>query len=120
MNIPDKLFYKLWQDALAQPDRDMYIAEYGYPEWFDEISPDAGEVARILGNIHDVAHMSIRDMLSKSGLTQQAFAYKFCVPLRTVENWATGKRNCADYDRLGFAERLGFIKREGESRYEQD
>ena len=30
--MTDKLFYKLWKDALEQPDRDMYIGEYGFPE----------------------------------------------------------------------------------------
>lgn len=107
--MTDRLFCKLWRDALAQPDRELYIAEYGYPEWFDEISTDASEAVRILGNIHDVAHMSVRDMISSSGLTQSAFAMRFCIPLRTVEDWATDKRKCADYIRLMFARSLGLF-----------
>lgn len=108
--MDDRLFAKLWQDALGQPDKEMYIAEYGFPDWFDDISPDPAEVTHILGQIHDTAHMSVRDIIAASGLTQSAFAVKFCVPLRTVEDWATGKRKCADYIRLMFARILGILE----------
>lgn len=107
--MTDKLFAKLWQDALEQPDRELYISEYGYPEWFDDINMDTDEVTQILGHIHDVAHMTIRDIISRAGLTQAAFALKFCIPLRTVEDWATGKRKCTDYNRLAYAKLLGLF-----------
>lgn len=107
--MSDKLFYKLWKDALKQPDKEIYIGEYGYPEWFDEISPDASNVIRILENIHDVAHMSVREMIQKSGMSQAAFACHFCIPLRTVEKWATDERSCTDYLRLMFAKSLKIL-----------
>lgn len=107
--MTDKIFYRLWQDALAQPNKEMYIGEYGYPDWFDEISTDTGEISEILGNIHDVAHMTVRDMIIKSGMTQAAFSFHFCIPIRTVEQWATGKRKCADYIRLMIAKDLKLL-----------
>ena len=107
--MTDKLFAKLWQDALAQKNLELYIAEYGNPDWFDEISTDLATVNDILTNIHKVAHMSIRDIIISAGLTQAAFAIKFCIPIRTVENWATGQRECKDYDRLMFATLLGLL-----------
>lgn len=107
--MTDKLFNRLWLDALEQPNKDLYIGEYGYPDWFDEISTDAAEVVRTLETIHDVAHMSVKDIISRAGLSQPRFAVKFCIPIRTVENWATGKRECADYLRLLFCRQLGFI-----------
>ncbi len=110
--MTDKLFAKLWADALAQPNRELYISEYGYPDWFDDISTDAETIPQVLGDIHDMAHMSVRDIISRSGLTQAAFATKFCIPLRTVEDWATGKRKCADYARLAFAKLLGLFHAE--------
>ena len=107
--MTDKLFKKLWEDALAQPNRELYIAEYGCPDWFDEISPDISVVISTLSRIHDVAHMSIRDMISKTGLTQSAFALRLCMPIRTVEDWVSGKRNCLDYIRLAYAKCLGLF-----------
>lgn len=105
----DKLFNRLWKDALDQADRERYLAEYGYPEWFDEISQDVSEINKVLGNIHDIAHMSIRDMIAATGLSQAAFAARLCIPLRTVEDWAAGKRKCADYNRLSYARNLALI-----------
>lgn len=107
--MTDKLFYNLWLDALEQPNLEMYIGEYGYPDWFDEISEDVDEVVSTLTAIHRVAHMSIREMLTETDLTQGAFAVKFCIPLRTVENWATGKRSCPDYVRLLIARQLKLL-----------
>lgn len=109
--MTDKLFYKLWTDAIAQPDREMYISEYGYPEWFNEISDDAAEITSVLCNIHDAAHMSVREIIKEFGLTQAAFAEKFCIPLRTVEDWVREKSKCADYYRLMLMQFLGVIRR---------
>lgn len=110
-NVEDKLFNKLWLDALAQPNKEMYVGEYGYPDWFDHISEDANKVVKVLEQIHFVAHASMREIVKASNLTQAAFSTKFCIPLRTVEDWVAGRRNCPDYVRLMIAENLGIIDR---------
>lgn len=108
--MTDKILSKLWRDALAQQDKELYIAEYGYPEWFDEISEDPDVVVDALYNIHDVAHMSVKDMVKKSGMSQARFAEKFCIPKRTVESWCMGERSCPDYVRLMMARLLGYLE----------
>lgn len=108
--MTDKLFAKLWIDALDQPDKELYIAEYGYPDWFDEISQDPDAVIDTLGNIHDTAHMSVKDMVKKSGMSQAKFSEKFCIPKRTVESWCMGERSCPDYVRLMLARLLGYLE----------
>lgn len=108
--MTDKLFAKLWSDALDQPDKELYIAEYGYPEWFGEISEDPEEITSVIGNIHDVANMSVKDMVKKSGLSQAKFAEKFCIPKRTIESWCMGERSCPDYVRLMLARLLGYLQ----------
>ena len=105
----DKLFYKLWHDALAQPDCELYIAEYGYPEWFDDISDDVDMVITELTKIHAAAHMTLREIIEHEGLTQSEFACRFCIPLRTIENWATSTRECPDYVRLLIERQCGII-----------
>lgn len=107
--MTDKLFYRLWKDALEQPNKELYIGEYGYPDWFDEISLDVTEVVNILEIIHNVAHMSVKDIIAASELSQAAFALRFCIPLRTVEDWTGERRKCADYLRLLFCRQLGLI-----------
>lgn len=108
--MTDKLFNKLWKDALSQPDKELYIAEYGYPDWFDEISEDPEEITAILGNIHDVANMTIKEMVKRSGFSQAGFAEHFCIPKRTVESWCMGERSCPDYVRLMMARLLWYLQ----------
>ena len=39
----------------------------------------------------------IREICEQYGLTQAALAQHFGIPLRTVEDWSTGKAKCRDY-----------------------
>ena len=41
--------------------------------------------------------MTIRELRTMAGMTQQSFADYFEVPLRTVEEWDRGNRKPADY-----------------------
>lgn len=41
--------------------------------------------------------MTIRDLRTLSGMTQQAFAEYFGVSKRAVESWEGGQRKCPDY-----------------------
>ena len=103
------LFNRLYKDAAAQPDLELFLAEYGYPDWFDEISSDSGDVIDMLRNIHYVANLPMKDLIKSFG-TQQAFADRFCVPKRTVENWWQEKNDCPPYTKLMIADILGILK----------
>ena len=39
----------------------------------------------------------IREICEQYGLTQAALAQRFGIPLRTVEQWCTGRRQAPDY-----------------------
>lgn len=108
--MTDKLFNKLWKDALNQPSEEMYLSEYGYPDWFDEISQDPSEVIEVLRNIHRVSKMTFKDILKEAGLSQTAFSEKFCISLRTVQHWNSGDRKCPDYLRLLICKYLGILE----------
>ena len=65
----------------------------------------------MLGQLWDAAHLTIRDIRAHTGLSQAAFAVRYCIPRRTVENWEAGDRQCADYVRLLLAEAAGLYAR---------
>lgn len=111
--MTDKQFFELWMAALAADDRDVYVSDWTLSSlWADDpetdIPPDR---AGVIGGVWDVAHMTIRDILEHTGLTQAAFSVRYCIPLRTVENWVTGKRSCPDYVRLLLAQVSGAYDR---------
>lgn len=41
--------------------------------------------------------MSIKKIIEKAGTTQTAFAKRFGIPLRTVQSWCLGERECPTY-----------------------
>ena len=57
-----------------------------------------------LSVIWDLAHLSMRELISRTGLSQTAFAKQVGVPLRTVQDWCGEKRACPTYVRFLLAE----------------
>lgn len=57
-----------------------------------------------LSSIWDVAHLSMRELVARTGLSQTAFAKQAGVPLRTVQDWCSEKRACPTYVRFLLAE----------------
>ena len=106
-------FYVLFGAATKEQDKFRFIAEWSSSSIFypDPENPDidAAELAESLGNIWDVAHMTTRDIRQHLGLTQAAFAERFCVPRRTVENWEYKDKNPTYYI-LAIAELAGLLK----------
>ena len=113
--MDSKTFYTLWGEALQSADRETYVSEWATSSiWGDpsELSlDDLMSISGAIGNIWDVAHMPIREMLRAVGLTQAAFAIRICAPKRTVENWCSGVNTCPDYVRMLIAKDLGLLDR---------
>lgn len=111
--MTDKQFCTIFDAALASSDRDAFVSDWSLSSvWGD--APDADIPAdRIdtLQRLWDAAHLTIRDIRSATGLSQAAFAARYCIPRRTVENWESGARQCPDYLRLLLARDAGLYAR---------
>lgn len=57
-----------------------------------------------LSTIWDVAHLSMRELVARTGLSQTAFAKGAVIPLRTVQGWCGEERACPAYVRFLLAE----------------
>lgn len=111
--MTNKKFYILVGEATGYTDRDAYISDFAMSSmWEDgesnEIPP---ERIAVLGEIYDACNRSVRDIVAATGMTQRAFAERFCIPYRTVEDWCTGKRECSIYIRLMLQECIGILRR---------
>lgn len=110
MTITHDTFGHLLRDALETVDKDLYIAELSSssllidPE--DESEPDWDAIVSLLSNTWELAHMSIRSLCERGGLSQVDLARRFQIPLRTVQSWACGERDCPVYTKLMMAELL--------------
>lgn len=111
----DKLFCTLFSAALAAADRDAFVSDWSLSSvWGDAPAPDAdipAERIDTLERLWDVAHLTIRDIRQHTGLSQAAFATRYCIPTRTLEDWERGARSCPDYLRLLLAQATGAYQR---------
>lgn len=41
--------------------------------------------------------MTVKEMRTRLGLTQSEFAEKYNIPIRTIQNWECGHRECPQY-----------------------
>ena len=57
-----------------------------------------------LSTIWDVAHLPMREMVARTGLSQTAFAKQAGVPYRTLQGWCCCTRECPVYVRFLLAE----------------
>lgn len=62
-----------------------------------------------LSTIWDVAHLSMRELVARTGLSQTTFAKQAGVPLRTVQDWCGEKRACPTYVRFLLAEHYNLL-----------
>ena len=62
-----------------------------------------------LTNIWDLAHLSIRELVSRAGMSQTAFAKGTGIPLRSVQDWCCEKRACPAYVRFLLAEHYNLL-----------
>lgn len=110
--MTDKQFSILWAEALTFADRDAFISDAALSSiWGD--APDA-VIPDIrldqLAQLWDAAHLTVKAIRAATGLSQAAFAQRFCIPRRTVENWESGASACPDYLRLLLAQAVGLYK----------
>lgn len=105
----NKQFNILWSKAISTESRDDFVSGPSSAGVPDSVAPEDRD--RILGELWDVAHMSIREIRAFSGLSQQAFSDFFCIPRRTLEDWEGARRSCPDYLRLLLAQAVGAYKR---------
>jgi len=95
--------YRTWvelvNDALDVPDAERLLAEIGGPTWIEAYTPD--ECVRICEAAVAVAGDGIRGLLAFLGTSQAAFADRYLIPRRSVENWCTrseiNHRDCPAY-----------------------
>jgi len=57
-----------------------------------------------LSTVWDVAHLSMRELVARTGLSQTTFAKQAGVPRRTVQDWCGEQRACPVYVRFLLAE----------------
>nr|DAJ99757.1 MAG TPA: Regulatory protein [Caudoviricetes sp.] len=106
-----KQYYFCVTEAANYKDIDAYVSDLALSAiWGD--TPDAPippERLDQLRSIYTAASRTVREIVAAVGMTQAAFAERFCVPRRTVEDWCRGITKCPMYTRLLIQQSLGLF-----------
>lgn len=107
--MTDKQFYSIFSDALSNESasREAFISDWALSSIWDDGQDIPEDRIAEIGDIWDVAHLTICDIRQHTGLSQAKFATRFCIPRRSIEDWESGARKCPDYLRLLLAQTVG-------------
>ena len=108
--MTDSQFSVCVRECAAYADIDAYVSDLSLSTiWSDTDSRD--ETIRFaLRSIYTAVNRTVREIVAASGLSQAAFAERYCIPKRTVENWCSGSRECPLYTRLLLQRAEGLLK----------
>lgn len=100
--MTDKQFTSCIRECAAYTDRESYISDMATSSIWEDSAESEIPQDRIdaIGAIWDAVNRSVREIVVHSGLSQAAFAERYCIPKRTLENWCSGSRECPVYLRL--------------------
>lgn len=116
--MTDEQFVFAVQSVSDFADPDAYVSDLALSAiWGD--APDAQiPQSRIdtLRQIYSAVTRPAREIVQASGLSQAAFARKYCIPVHTVNTWcydrsAAGARECPLYVRLLLQQAEGLLPR---------
>ena len=101
--LPDIVFDKIWTTASDYPDCEDYISHImSSKKIFDpqKYGMDYVDAVNCLRQVHKYRNMPFAEILSASGARMSEIAHKFCIPVRTVQDWISGRRPSPSYINL--------------------
>lgn len=106
-----KQYYFCVSAVANYSDPDAYVSDLALSTIWDD-TPDAPippERLEQLRSIYAAASRTVREIVAAVGMSQAAFAERWCIPRRTVEDWCRGVRGCPLYTRLLIQQCIGLF-----------
>lgn len=107
--MTNQLRHTLYTEARNYTDPGAYVSDLALSSMWGDADIPADRIA-LLRRVWDDTHCTVRDLIERYGLTQSAFARHFNIPLRTVQGWCLGERDCPPYLIAMAAELLNCIE----------
>lgn len=106
--MTDKQFYSAFRSAQQCSDPDAFASDVALSDIFPGVEDDNfPALAEDLRHVWRYAHITVREIVQHTGLSQTDFAARFAIPLRTLQRWISGDRDCPPYVRLLLAKQCG-------------
>lgn len=98
--MTDTQFAACVRECASYDDMDAYISDMALSNILGDNDTPEATVLSDLRSIYQAVNRPVRAIVTASGLSQAAFAERYCIPRRTVEDWCRGVSSCPLYTRL--------------------
>ena len=111
--MTDKQYCFCVAETANYTDRDAYASDLALSSvWGDaEDAPIPKSRIAALEEIWDASRRTVKQIAVASDLSCRKLADRFCIPYRTMEDWAAGRRESPLYVRLMMQEALAILTR---------
>lgn len=95
--IKDIDFHKLWTIAIETNEFNKYfntITDTKSTKYvnLNKYNLTNTQIYELLDSIYKTSKLNISEIMKQYDLTNAAFSHKFCIPIRTVEDWKSAER----------------------------
>ena len=99
--MTDTQFNLCVRETVNYTDLDAYVSDLSLSTiWGDKDGISDASIRFALRSIYTAVNRTPKEIVAASGLSQAAFAERYCIPKRTVEDWCRGVMKCPLYTRL--------------------
>lgn len=109
--MTDKQIYQYFGEAANYTDPDAYASDVGL-SLLDPNDPGQEADTAVFEQMRTLWYVSndpFKSLLERMGLSQAQCSVRFCIPIRTVQDWAGERRAMPQYVRLMMAELTGIV-----------
>lgn len=110
--MTNEQIYRIFGEAANYTDPDAFASDATLSLMSPE-DPDQEidmNLVLQLRTMWEVYHLPFKDLMNRMDLNQSQCSRRFCIPLRTVQDWAGGRRTPPAYLKLMMAEAIGLLE----------
>ncbi|WP_144232979.1 hypothetical protein [[Clostridium] symbiosum] len=89
-------FIRLCDEAVRHENAEEFIMNLGWQEWMNKAA-DADEITKDLSLIFELASLDFPGLRKRLDVSMAKMSTMYWIPLRSIENWDSGKREIKDY-----------------------
>lgn len=101
--VPDRIFHKIWNHIDKYTTMDDYVSSLSMdPSIFNYNSYGItySECIYMLKSLYKAKNMSFKELIDAAGSKKSEISHIFCIPIRTVEDWYSGKNRTPSYVKI--------------------
>ena len=101
--LPDRIFHKIWDIVDDFSDPDEYVSSLSSDSSifkYDAYGITYSECIFLLKSLYKAKNMTFREIIDAAGTKKSEISHIFCIPIRTVEDWYSGKNRTPSYVKI--------------------